>query len=744
MKDPATTGESLLRIAGSMARLGGWAIDVPGDELYWSEQINRILEFPAGHVPELTQSLDVYPEPYRSQVIAALDACRADGTPFDLEVECVTRGGRRIWVRAVGEAERDESGRIVRVQGAFQDIDERVREERESEQLARRLTDLFESITDAVLALDREWRVTDMNRRAEELLERRRDDLVGRNIWDEFAPAVGGAFDQAYRRAVDTGERQVAVEHYEPLGRTFEARAFPHEHGLTIFFRDVTDEERLTAILEERQALLDRARDAIFTLDPDHRITYWNGGAEHVYGWSADEAVGRSARDLLFHDGDEFDALFESLVVAGEWSGDLRQPRNDGREVLVDSSWTLVRDASGEPTAVLAINTDVTERERIEQQFIRAQRLESLGTLAGGIAHDLNNVLAPTLMAVELLLADEDDADRRDTLEVVERSTRRGADMVRQVLSFARGVEAALGPIDVGGLLADVEGLIRETFPRNLAIAVIDRSGGAVVQGDRTQLEQVLVNLCVNARDAMPAGGALTVTAEVVEHDRADVERQPGARPGTYLALRVDDTGSGMSSEVRDKVFEPFFTTKEHGAGTGLGLSTVLAIVRSHGGFVDLTSDVGLGSSFTVHLPIDDSPSPTPAPAGDDAVAHDGSLVLVVDDEEGIRTITRRTLEAVGYRVVTAADGDEAVRVFADHPDVAVVLTDMMMPGMDGPDTVRALRAMRPDVPVVAATGLNVEGVADRAAEVGITTVIAKPYTAATVVAAVTEALGDR
>ena len=731
MRYPDTTSASLLRIAGSMARLGGWAIDLDTDEVYWSDELNRILDYPVGQVPDLDEAIGLYPEPYRSQVLAALEACRTDGTPFDLTLETETRTGRRIWVRAVGEAAQDDDGRVVRLQGAFQDVDDRVRAEREVERLAARLTDTFESITDALFTLDTDWRFVYLNQKAEDLLERRREDLVGRNVWDEFAPAVGGPSYHAYHEAVATGERQTATEYYEPLDRTFEVDAFPSDHGLTVYFRDVTDEVRLRARLEERQQLLDRARDAIFILDAGHRFTYWNGGAERLYGWSAEEAHGRSARDLLFADPDEFDRASERLVAAGEWSGEVIQRNRTGDEIVVESSWTLLPDESDAPASVLVINTDVSERKRIEQQFLRAQRLESIGTLAGGIAHDLNNVLAPILMAVQLLAADESDPERREILATIEQSTQRGADMVRQVLTFARGVDATGDGLAVTDLLADVERLVGETFPRNIELRVVDSTDHVHLPGDSTQLHQVLLNLCVNARDAMLDGGTLTVVADEIDVDEHFAAQVPDATPGRHLVLQVEDTGTGMPGDVVDRVFEPFFTTKDVGSGTGLGLPTSMAIVRSHGGFLQVYSEVGRGSTFKVYLPISGHAVRPAEVAAPEQVRGEGQLVLVVDDEASVLQVTRRTLEAFGYRVLTAADGAQAVSIFTAHPDIEVVLTDMMMPVMDGLATIRALRSIRPDIPIVAASGLTANGAMAGAADAGATSFLAKPYTAA-------------
>jgi nitrogen-specific signal transduction histidine kinase/ActR/RegA family two-component response regulator len=381
--------------------------------------------------------------------------------------------------------------------------------------------------------------------------------------------------------------------------------------------------------------------------------------------------------------------------------------------------------------------SDQTERKRLEAQFLRAQRMEGIGTLAGGIAHDLNNVLAPILMSIELLKLDlRDKPQMLKTLETIEGSARRGADLVRQVLTFARGLDGQRVAVNVRHLLNDLQQIIRETFPRNIDIKV---AGGPPsdlwpIAGDPTQLHQVLLNLAVNARDAMPRGGSLAFTAENITIDQQYAATSRDVTAGPYVVLKVADTGVGIPPEIRDRIFEPFFTTKEVGKGTGLGLSTAHAIVKSHGGFVTVYSETGRGTTFKVYLPADPALRSRPsAPEVVDLPRGRGELVLVVDDESSIRDITQRTLEAFGYHVLTASDGAEAVAVFAQHRErIALVLTDMLMPVMDGPAVIMALTRMQPSVRIIAASGLNANDNLAKAVNAGVKDFLPKPYAADT------------
>ena len=496
----------------------------------------------------------------------------------------------------------------------------------------------------------------------------------------------------------------------------------------------------------EQAALLDKAQDAILVCDLDHQITYWNKSAERLYGWKAEDAIGRSARQLLYFDPGIMDHAMTALLAEGEWVGELQQIRKDGQKLDVEGHWTLVRDEAGRPKSVLAINTDITERKKLEQQFLRAQRMESIGTLAGGIAHDLNNLLAPISMGVGLMKQFELNPRCLPILEIMERSADRGTNLVKQVLSFARGVEGSRVALEVRHMVREIESIAENTFPKNISFETKVAADLGMVMADPTQLNQVLMNLCVNARDAMPDGGRITLAASNAQIDEQYAVMNQGATPGRYVVIRVTDTGCGMPREIIDRIFEPFFTTKELGKGTGLGLSTVMAIVRSHGGFVNVYSELGKGSVFKVHLPAqsaaDAAADPASAPGGQ-LPRGNGELILVVDDEKPILEITRQTLETFGYKTLTAEDGAQAIGLYALHRnDISVVLTDMMMPVMDGPTLIAALRRISPGVRVIAASGLIANGNTLRAANAGVKHFLAKPYTADAMLNLLKEVIG--
>jgi two-component system cell cycle sensor histidine kinase/response regulator CckA len=521
----------------------------------------------------------------------------------------------------------------------------------------------------------------------------------------------------------------------------------PDLHGKVLFAgtaQDITARRIVEEQLREQAALIEAARDGIMTRDMDNVIVSWNGGAERIFGWTAAEAIGKDAFALLHRDPDAFAHATAQLMETGHWSGDLRKTTKSGAEVIVEGRWTLLRHDDGRPKSVLVINTDVTERRKLEAQYLRAQRMESIGTLAGGIAHDLNNMLAPILMSIELLRMSLTDAPAGELLETIEASARRGAALVKQVLTFARGVEGQREDLTVQHAIEDVAKLARDTFPRAIDIVATIAPDLWWVTGDRTQLHQVLLNLAVNARDAMPTGGRLQLSAINVTLDAQYVAMTPEAKAGAYVVIQVSDTGAGIPEAIRDRIFEPFFTTKGVGEGTGLGLATVQAIVRSHGGFVTVYSEPGRGTTFKVYIPALDTRASRPT-AGDTAESlprGHGETVLVVDDEAAIRDITRQTLEAFGYTVVTAADGAEALATYAQRGNtIDVIITDIMMPVMDGATFIHAVRRLNPDVKIIAASGLTANG-GQTAAVSGAHHFLPKPYTADTMLRALRAALG--
>jgi len=484
--------------------------------------------------------------------------------------------------------------------------------------------------------------------------------------------------------------------------------------------------------IREQAALLDVTTDAICLRDLNNEIIFWNKGAETLYGWKAIEACGQNASELLYDEfSPEMEAALLQVLSKGKWQGELNKLTKTDKEILVASRWSLVCDEQGKPKSILTVDTDITEKKHLEAQLFRAQRLESIGTLASGIAHDLNNILTPILAGAQLLPLKFPDADERTRhlLEILEINARRGADLVKQVLSFARGVEGKRITLQLRHIIVELGKILKETFPKSIEISTDVPQDLWMVSGDSTQLHQVLMNLCVNARDAMPNGGSLSIYAENLLIDENYARMNLEAKEGPYTVVTVSDTGGGIPREILDRIFEPFFTTKDVGQGTGLGLSTVLGIVKSHGGFVNVYSEVGSGTSFKVYLPAVGgmetlTPEELPPQTG-----H-GELILIVDDEAAIQEITRTSLEAHNYEILVASDGIEAIALYAKNKDkISAVLMDIMLPSLDGLTAIRTLRKINPQVKIIASSGLMSDKKLSALTNIGINTFLPKPYT---------------
>jgi two-component system, cell cycle sensor histidine kinase and response regulator CckA len=392
---------------------------------------------------------------------------------------------------------------------------------------------------------------------------------------------------------------------------------------------------------------------------------------------------------------------------------------------------------------VLLINTDVTEQRELEAQFLRTQRMESIGTLAGGIAHDLNNVLAPIMMGIELVRMRVKDEKTDSTLARMAGSAQRGADLVKQVLTFARGHEGERLPIQLSHLIKEMQKIVQETFPRNIDIKTREDAHLPPILADATQVHQILLNLCVNARDAMPDGGGILITANRVAVADGSPERGLGLKCGEFVKLSVSDTGTGIPPEIREKIFEPFFTTKEIGKGTGLGLSTVNTIVRNHGGALELLSEPGQGTTFNIYLPVAvGAVTQTELELPDDALRGHGEVILIVDDEAAIRELAQSALLEFGYQVHTAGNGAEALELAGGMPgDIALLVTDIMMPVMDGTRLIKTMRSRQPGLPIIAMSGLLESGDVKRRQLLTDVRFLAKPFDARRLVLAVHQLL---
>ncbi|MGB9069052.1 MAG: PAS domain S-box protein [Candidatus Acidiferrales bacterium] len=687
----------------------------------------------------------------REHVLGVFGMLMGNEPTVSVEYRISRPDGTVRWVLDRGFQVRDGSGRLVRLTGVAADVTER----KDMEIATRHVAALVRFSDDAIIGKDLNSIVTSWNKGAEKIFGYTAVEMVGTSI-TRLIPADRMNEENHILGRIRCGE---SVDHFETVRKTKSGRlihvsvtASPIKDstgkviGVSKVARDFTERKLAQEQIAEQAALLEKARDAIIVRGLEGEILFWNSGAERMYGWPRQEVIGRNVRDFLYSNPTKFEEVNGLTVSRDQWQGELQHLTRDKSEITVEAHWTLIRDNEDRPKSVLAINTDITEKKKIEAQFMRAQRMESVGTLAGGIAHDLNNILAPIILSIDFLKTITDHPQAKKILETIDVSAKRGADIVRQVLSFARGLEGQRIEVQPRHLLKDLEIIIKDTFPKDIRLQFSAPSDTWTISGDPTQIHQILLNLCVNARDAMPSGGSLTVGVENCVLDEQYAAMNIDAKAGRYVIVSVADSGTGIPRDHLEKIFEPFFTTKEINKGTGLGLSAVMAIAKSHGGFVNVYSELGKGTTFRVYLPAMGISSGVKAPLSGNVnlPRGNGETVLVVDDEASILIVTSQTLQAFGYRVVTATDGADALAIYVQHKDeIAVVLTDMMMPVMDGAATIQALTRINPKVKIIAASGLNANGGAAKASGGGIKHFLTKPYTAETLLTALRASLNE-
>ncbi len=652
------------------------------------------------------------------------------------EIRYLTKSGGCRWIEVHARLTLDEHDQVTGTAGTLRDVTAL----RESEEQYRRLVD---NAGEAIYVA-REGIILFANRACALLTGYREAELIGQRSAGFAVPAEQARVAERQRRLAAgenlPGREEFRVRFRDGVERWISLSSvqiqWQNQPATLNFAYDISEHKRTEAALQLQGAALAAAANAIVITDAQGGIEWVNPAFTTLTGYTLEEARGKNPRDLIKsgqHDAAFYRALWQIILAGNVWHGEIINRRKDGTLFTEDMTITPLREAGGASTHFIAIKQDITERKNLEAHLLRTQRLESVGRLASGVAHDLNNILAPVLMAPTLLRDAIQDPAARSLVDTIEASAQRGANIIKQLLAFGRGLKGERVPLQFQTVVREMLKIIAETFPKNISTRTQMHAELPLVTGDATQLHQVLMNLSVNARDAMPAGGTLTFSLAPVTLDAAAAAALPDARAGCFVRLDVTDTGTGIPPENLEKIFDPFFTTKALGEGTGLGLSTVLGIVRSHGGFIEVQSTMGQGTTFRIYLPVTEAvqeavaaEAQVPPPPGN------GELVLLVDDEEGVRHMTRRMLEAHKYRVVEAQDGAEALSILTNlRQPIQALVTDLLMPRMDGLTLIRAIRQRNTRLPMVVMGGLPPSP--DILREVGVSpqAFLAKPFSAA-------------
>ncbi|WP_093117699.1 PAS domain S-box protein [Salinihabitans flavidus] len=835
----------LLEIAGTSAKFGAWRYDIASDRLEWSRQTARIHDEPEGFSPTAEQGIGYYAPEHRDRITTLFQACLNEGKPYSEVLEIISAKGRRLWVRATGEPERDEADHIVAIQGSFQDISEHVAAQQKANELSDSLVETLEGISDAFYLLDSDWRFVFVNGQAERLIQRKREEILGKLVWEEFPDAVGN-IKQHYELAIAGGRRIRFLEYYPALRTWFEIDADPTPRGLAVYFRDVTEQRAR----DEQLRLLDVATSHLndilliteaepFDAPDGPKIVYVNDAFERRMGYSREEVIGKTPRilqgpktqrdeldrirramekwepvrsELINYTkaGEEFWLELEIVPVANEtgwfthwvaierditerkyaeqalrtnearfrlvakatgsavwewdidrdslwWSESMQEIyghapyRDDGtptawRELIhpddrarateafealrteqkdvlqeifrfqrADASWAtvedrgfVVRDENGRVTHVLGSMTDISERLQLEDRLRQAQKMEAVGQLTGGVAHDFNNLLTIVLGNAEAL---SENLERQPRLyamaEMTANAALRGGELTSRLLAFSRKQTLEPRVLDVSQLIQRMDSLLRRTLPENIEIEIV-RSGGLwKTQIDPGQLESALLNLALNARDAMPEGGALTIEMANATLDDEYVTSELDVEAGQYVLIVVTDTGPGIPPEFVGRVFEPFFTTKELGQGTGLGLSMVYGFVKQSGGHIRVYSEIGEGTSFKLYFPRSWAKEDgIQFNSADRKFAGGEETILVVEDDGLVREHVVAQLRGLGYRIFQASAGAEALEILQQVSEIDLLFTDVVIRGgMGGRAVADAARQLRPDIKVLYTSG---------------------------------------
>jgi PAS domain S-box-containing protein len=731
--------EKLWKLAGEKARLGGWRMRTDNSHLIWTRETAAIHEVPFDEPPTLEEALAFYTPETRPIIEAAFRRCIEMGETYDVISQLVTRGGKYLWVRSMGEPEYDEDGNIIGAQGGLQDVTELVEARERSEELERRLTSTLEHMGDAFYLLSPRYEFLYLNKQAEKLLRRSREGLIGRYIWEAF-PESKSNFLGAIPTGVDPTQELSFEFYYDPFDAWFEVEVYPVPEGIAVYFRDISRQRAREMQLKLLEVAVERLNDVVMitdatpvNVDQGPRIVYVNEAFVTRTGYTREEVIGKTPR-ILQGPGTDRQVLDEIRRALEKWQpvrAELLNYKKSGEEFWLELEIVPITNDQGDYTHWVSIERDVTERRSLEERLRESQKLEAMGRLTGGVAHDFNNLLTVILGNAELLTTRlNEDAQLRLLAEMTAKAAERGAELTSRLLAFARRQALQPKTVDVNKLIASIEPMLRRTISAEIELEFVRGAGLWLAEIDPGQLEVALLNLAINARDAMPDGGKLTIETCNAHLDDSYAARHDEVIAGQYVMISVSDTGTGMAQETLARAFEPFYTTKEVGKGSGLGLSMVFGFAKQSGGHVKIYSEPGQGTSVKLYFPrLRGAKETAPETSFLDAIVRGSEHILVVEDDDMVREHLSGQLAGLGYRVTDASNGPAALQIIGWMSDIDMLLTDIVMPGgMNGRQLADEALKLRPDLKVLFSSGYSENAIVHHGRLDAGVELLSKPY----------------
>jgi PAS domain S-box-containing protein len=735
--------ETLLRLIQRLAKVGGWAVTFEDGQgrSHWTPGTFEIYEYEGSEPPGYDQHMEMVHPAYRQLAIERYDALlRGEACEFAMEI--VTARGNQRWIRMVGEPEFDANGKVVYLAGAVQDITQQKQEEYARLLLSQRLFSAFESMTDAFYLLDRDWRVIYVNAAADRLVSGIARQGLGSRLWDNFPNLKKTPLYDGFHAAM-RNDQPFHCEYYSELMKNWiELNAYPSPEGLAVYFRAVTEQKVMAARIAASERRLNfvtlATHDVAWDWNLETDRIWWSGALEDLFGYQSSPGAAELETTRKFwleqiHEADLPQVLASvARVIEGDsrsWEERYRFKHRNGTYVPVEQRGFIIRNETGRALQIVGGITDISERVEMEQRMLQSQRLESVGKLTGHVAHDFNNLLTVILGNAELLqMILKSNEQVEQIAGMISNAAVRGSDLTRRLLAFARKQTLAPRSVDINDLVDNMRTMLERTLGVDIAIEVHTSPDLNPALVDAHQLEGALLNLCLNARDAMPDGGTLTIETSNAFIEASFPDDYQELAPGPYVVIAVTDTGSGIQPEHIKHVFEPFFTTKPSGKGTGLGLSSVFGFVKQSNGHISIFSEPGAGTTVMIYLPVATTTAQELPARGGKSTGGDETILLVEDDDQ-VRELAGNLLgKSLGYKVHVMGDAASALQFLESGADVDLVFTDVMMPGMNGREFARLARKMRPGVKVLFTSGFTENSFAQDGAQEEGFTLLPKPY----------------